>query len=159
MKDLKLICKKISLAIVSLFVLLILVLFFVPIITMAFNPMRRPEPMIRHHVLRLTPMGTHIDDVLEVVENNNNWRISRVNFERGFAHPRPYILTFSGTSICPLTGAVTVGDKHIRASAGPYWPANVPVIGMIVTANVSISWGFDADGKLIEVYVRVRHGW
>ena len=52
-------------------------------ITMIGNPMRRPNPMPTNYVLNLTPLGTHIDDVISVVENyRDDWRIEMINREQ-----------------------------------------------------------------------------
>jgi len=98
--------------------------------------------MVRNHILRLTPIGTNMNDVIEVIDANENWRIWQISYEWGFEHPR-------GSVIDP----VFIGDKFIRVYAGRYWPAMVPVGGFLMETSVSIFWGFDEDGELIEVSV------
>ena len=51
-----------------------------------------------------------------------------------------------------------VGDKSIAVWAGDYWPASLPLVGVFFRTSVSIFWGFDEDGKLIEIYARQSHG-
>ena len=131
-------------------------------ILMVVNPMRGPQFMINIYVLRLTPLGTHIDDVVEIVENNDRWRIRNISYEWGFRHPRPdRVRGWPNDPVLPPGwilsewNNVIVGDKYIRVDSGPYWPAivPVPVIGFFMTTSSSIFWGFDEDGKLIAVYV------
>jgi len=124
--------------------LMILMLIWVTL--MVVNPIRRPRFMVRNHVLRLTPMGTHIDDVAEILENHKNWNIGHINHERGFTPPRS-------------TERSPIGEMSIRVWAGEYWPSNAPFIGFMVMTSVSIFWGFDADGLLIDVYISKSMGW
>ena len=115
---------------------------------MIYNPVRRPRFMVRNHVLRLTPMGTHIDDAAAIIEGIGGWRMARVNYERGFLLPAPSD---------PFGDAV--GYMSIRVWARPYWPGNLPIIGLLAQTSTSIFWGFDADGKLTDVYVWKSVGW
>jgi len=135
----------------------VLVLSIARIIPMIVNPMRRPESMATNYVLRLTPLGTDIEDVVEIVSNHRNWSFRGVNYDRGFSHPRPHTLV-----PMPEEWPFIVGDKsvavwgHPLSSAG-YWPAYMPFSGWFFSTAVSIFWGFDEDGKLIEVYVWQSH--
>jgi hypothetical protein len=120
------------------------ILFAWILIPMIFNPLRRPAPMIRNYVLRLTPIGTCIEEVIEVIENNESWQRPSVNRIGGFAHPRVYA---PGWPVSELTGISIVGDKSIRTR-------EIYVMWGLVERSVNVFWGFDADGKVIEVYVR-----
>jgi len=113
-------------------------------IPMIGNPMRRPNPMPTNYVLNLTPIGTHIDDVIRIVENHReDWRIERINLEEGFMHPSSYFLRPR-----PEVWPFIVGDKSIRVRAEPYRP-----VGLLTRTVVAIHYGFDTNGYLIEVYV------
>ena len=107
--------------------------------------------MATDYVLRLTPIGMDMEEVISIVENHRNWSIRSINYEWGFSHP----LHASGS---------IVGEKSITAWGHPagsgYWPAPIPVpiYGWFFRTVVSIFWGFDEDGKLIEIYVRQSHG-
>ena len=138
-------CKRVLL----IFVILVSLLFVgLPVILATFNPMQRPRFMVRNSILRLTPMGTHIDEAIEAIESRSNWIVRFVNHNRGFVHP----------SVLPF-GSSIIGDKSIRVDAGPFWPGVFPLIGLISRESVSIFWGFDADGYLIEVYVTRTYNW
>jgi len=117
------------------------------IIPILANPMRRPETMSTNYVLNLTPIGTDMEDVIDILEGHRNWHINSPNFERGFRHP--------------LDDSI-VGEKSITARGHPsgsgFWPAYMPIYGWLLRTTVSIFWGFDEDGKLIEVFVRQIHG-
>ena len=56
-----------------------------------------------------------------------------------------------GWPVEPLTGASIVGDMSIRVSSGASRPS------LMIQRRFTIFWGFDANGKLIEVYVWVTH--
>jgi len=103
----------------------VLVLFIAArIIPIIANPMRRPESMATNYVLRLTPLGTDIDDVVEIVSNHRNWSFRGVNYDRGFSHPRPHTLV-----PMPEERPFIVGDKSVAVWAGDYWPAYMPFSG------------------------------
>jgi len=129
---------------VSLFVLIVL-----PYILMLINPMRRPQSMATHYVLRLTPIGMSMEEVIRIVENHRNWDVWWISRERGF--PRP-----------PGSSNI-MGEKSIAVWAGPsgtsFWPSTspFPAFGWFFRTSVSIFWGFDEDGKLIYVFVRQSH--
>ena len=135
--------KKIKLSykhILLLPVILVGILLARPLIPMVYNPKRRPSPMIRNHILRHTPIGTHIDDVITIIERNERWGTPSINRSSGFFHPRPWDY---GARFFELI----IGHKHIQARPEMYRILLLP-------ARVTrIFWGFDEDGKLIEVYV------
>jgi len=128
------------------FVILLPVL---PYILMLTNPMRRPEPMATNYVLRLTPIGTDMEEVIRLVENHRNWRIWWINYDMGFSHPRPNTITPP-----PQERPFIVGEQSIKVDAGRIWPTSTPVMGYFMEMMVAIFWAFDEDGRLIDVYVR-----
>jgi len=103
-------------------------------IPMIDNPIRRPSTIALNYVLRITPVGTHIDDVIGIVENHRDWRIRDINRERGFFHPLP-----------PAPSSSIVGEQSIIVHLQYIF---------IVVVGVSIFYAFDADGYLTEVYMR-----
>ena len=117
------------------------------VVSMVHNPMRRPRAMVESHISRITPMGTHIDEVIEIIRMHDDWHIAFINYERGFTRPQQ-----GGSSI--EEGQTVVGDMSVRVNAGPYWPTNVPLIRFITESMTSVFWGFNEDGVLIEVYVQ-----
>jgi len=138
--------RKLIMIVLTLITLVVLI----PYILMIPNPMRRPLGMAKNYILRLTPIGMDMEEVIRVLDGYRNWHINSPNFERGFSHP-----LHAGGSI--------IGEKSITAWGHPsgsgYWPApiSVPIYGWFFRTSVSISWGFDEDGKLIDVFVRQSH--
>ena len=135
--------KKVMVVILFLFVIILLV----AIIPMLTNPMRRPRNIIRHQVLRITPIGMNIDDVIEVIERRDDWGEPIVSYEFGFAplspgrrRPLPAELG--------LPDLPRVGKMSISSYMGNYrnW-------FMLLVVDVTIFWAFDEDGKLIDVHI------
>jgi len=92
--------------------------------------LRQPEARIEKDILALTPIGTSFDDVLSVIDNQKDWRIRYIDQDHGFSHPE------SGK---------TVGKMSIRVFIGDYTN--------IFMTSVTVFWGFDEDGKLIDIYI------
>jgi len=113
------------------------------VIPMIYNPMRRPASMIRNHILRHTPIGMCIEDVIEVIENNERWGAPTVNRRSGFRHPRRIVPEGPGGALT----AATIGEQSIQTRPEAY---NVILYHIRVTR---IFWGFDENGQLIEVFV------
>jgi len=111
---------------------------------MIYNPMRRPAPLIRLHILRHTPIGTRIEEAIEVIENNERWGTPGINRTSGFSHPSLFVPEGPGGS----PTAAIVGDQSIQT-----WPDRYNTL-LIFERHLRISWGFDENGKLIDIYVR-----
>jgi len=109
------------------------------VIPMIFIPMRRPASMIRNHVLRHTPIGMCIEEVIEVIENNERWGAPTVNRRSGF------IIQGGGVPDFPIFSVI--GEQSVQTRPEVY---NVPLFH---ERRTRIFWGFDEDGKLIEVVV------
>ena len=119
-----------------IYFLICLIIFVVAFIAFIFsNPLRRPVGVIRNDILKLTPIGSDMDDVLSVINRkvrSDGWRIMNISHISGYAdYSRP--------------GSPTVGAKRIVVHMGR------SRTGWIA---VTVSWGFDEEGKLIDVYVR-----
>ena len=114
-------------------------------IPMLYNPMRRSAPMIRNYILRHTPIGMCIEEVIEIIENNEKWGIPSINRASGFAHS---MIDATGWPSEELKSGFIIGSKRIQTSAERY------SIWGIMERNVRVFWGFDEGGKLIEVNVR-----
>ena len=141
--------------IIMIVLVLIALIVLIPYILMIPDPMRRPHSMANNYILRLTPIGMCMEEVIDTLEGHRNWNI-RINYERGFTHPQPPIDRPN-----PEQWLYIVGDKSITAIVGlGYWPAPIPVpiLPWLFRTSVSIFWGFDEDGKLIEVFLRQSHG-
>lgn len=107
---------------------------------MMINPMRRSEESIRDALLEKTPIGTSVDEVLQVIQaelkHENDTEPSYAQtpaLERG---PQGY--------------TVPVGKKSIRLRLGSHW-YSVP--GYPIVTIVYASWAFDENDRLIEILV------
>ena len=109
-----------------------------------YYPLMRSEKRIRNDILKYTPIGLSMVEVLSVIENKNNWILEKINEDRGYIN---YDVTIPNTNPNTPHDSVpfVVGEKSIRVYLGKSW-----TFGHCVQA----SWGFDKDGKLIDVYVR-----
>ena len=72
------------------------------------NPLRKSSVEIRESILELTPIGTNMEEVVKLVRNNENWKISYIDYERGIPQGE---LGRVGDSI---------GKKSIRVTVGIY---------------------------------------
>ncbi len=96
--------------------------------------LRRDSTHIEASLLEMTPIGSSPETVLQVIKTKD-WQTKGHNLQNGF-YKQP-----------PGRKAETVGVTHIQASLGDYH--RFP----IGTTNTSAFWGFDSDGRLIEVWI------
>ncbi|MDD4689884.1 MAG: hypothetical protein PHE51_09095 [Eubacteriales bacterium] len=115
----------------TLLALLIIVL-GVAIISYASNPLRKSEEQIRESMLKLTPIGTSMDEVTKVIEDKK-WEITWVKHD----HNNEYT---------DLSGDFIVGAKSIKATVGSY--------RKFFIVYVEVYWGFDENDKLIAIEIR-----
>jgi len=80
-----------------------------------------------------------IEEAIAVVENNEKWGTPSVNRNSGF--------TVQGAGSPDLPFFTIIGEKQIQTR--PEWH-NVP---LFFERHTRIFWGFDKNGKLIEVFV------
>jgi hypothetical protein len=120
--------------IVFFMLLLIGVIILASIITQFVNPLRRSGDRIRNDILKVTPVGMNMDEVRKVIAKEN-WRMTGGSSERGYTDHRH------------SPPRQPVGEKYICADIGQisYF--------IILSCTVRIYWGFDENGKLIDVYV------
>ena len=122
---------------VSLLIVAIMLVWSVTV--MIYSPMRRPASMIRNHVLRHTPIGTYIDDAIEIIESNERWGTPIVNRNTGFMAP--------GIGVPDRPFHSVIGDQSVQTR-----PERQNVI-LFHERSLRIFWGFDENGKLVEVLV------
>ena len=105
------------------------------------NPHKRPINAFRNYILRNTPLGTHIYDVIDVLNNSNSFENINIYFESGF-----------NANIWEIRDGVPVGDMSIRVRFDRYraWYKWFPLMEW----GVSAFWIFDNEGYLIEVHIR-----
>jgi len=117
------------------------------VMPMLTTPIRRPTNMVRRYILRITPIGTNINDVITIIENRGDWGTHSVDLERGF-------IPGSGARppLEPDLRITVIGDMSIRVRIGGY-RAWYKMLFLSVT-DIGVFWGFDEDGNLIDVHVR-----
>lgn len=99
---------------------------------MAADWRRRPDAALHEVVFGKTPLGSSMEEVRTVVQQEG-WELRRFDTQRGFHDQRARPDRVSGA-------------KHIQANLGDY--QSLPF-----TANVTVFWGFDETGRLIDVWV------
>ena len=92
---------------------------------------RKPDDVVRQLLLEEAPLGSTMQEVARVVERHD-WETRRVDDSRGFFHQR-------------VQPSREVGSRHIEAYAGNY--------SVLFRTDASVYWGFDTDGRLIDVWV------
>lgn len=110
-------------------------------LSMIYSPMRRPESMVRNHILRHTQIGMSMEEVIEIIENRGNWGNPIINRSNGFLHPTLFVDGPDGSRTRAIIGEQSIQSRH-RYSI-PLFPDR----------SIRVFWGFDESGKLIEVYV------
>ncbi len=109
-------------------------------VIIALNPLRWSQGHIRNNTLKLTPIGTSMENVVKIIESKEKWKIDNINYERGYRRPGT-----PNPADAALGRETIVGEKSIRVLIGEY--------RNIFTTSVTVFWGFDENGKLIDVYV------
>ena len=105
----------------------LLLAFFSTIILLAvihYTPLRASEKRIRANMLKLTPIGTGMEDVIKVIESNKKWRI-RYTFDKGYSilgGGQPSVLSDNECDDNTCNDHTLVGvksmDVHIADTAG-----------------------------------------
>ncbi len=96
------------------------------------NSLLRSEASIQRSLLRETPLGSSRDDCLAFA-GERVWG-TRVRLNGGF---------MKQDSLKPIE---IVGDTSFSANLGHYW--------LPFRTDVEAFWGFDASGRLVEIWVR-----
>jgi hypothetical protein len=124
------------------FVLIILIVIVVNLL----NPLAKSEEQIRADMLKLTPIGTSIDDVREVIERNRRWKFRYYYPDSGYllVHGRPR----RGSS---STGEY-VGVKHMEVLIGTSG-VTISTRGIRFNVAVSVFYAFDENSNLIGIAV------
>ncbi len=106
----------------------------VTVVIALLNPLRKSREQITENILKLTPIGTSMEDVIHVIESNKKWEWSGHINPNGFLKQPP-----------PPEPRTTVGSRSIKVFAGDY--------RNIFVTSVTVFWGFDENSKLIDVWV------
>ena len=136
------------LIVLSLLIFITLVTF----IPMLITPSRRPVDMVRNYILRITPLGTNIEDVIKAIESRDDWGMAFIDYERGFYRETATRPPPPGTE----PRHTVIGKMRVSVNIGRYrsWHD----LFFFDEIGVSVTWGFDGDGNLIEVHVRKGGG-
>ena len=124
-----------------------LILLIVIVIVVAVNPLtslRRSNETIRESVLEVTPVGTSMEDVTRTIKGKIGWRLQAVHYDRGYQviGGRP---SFYHPEYSVGNRSAVVGTKSMRAFIGTYYSP--------WHTTVEVYWGFDEDGRLIDIAV------
>ena len=129
--------------------LLLIALVFATIIPMITTPMRRPMRMLRRHILQITPMGTSIDDVVDIINNKDDWRTVDRILGFGFAPLSPR--QGPPAEHLSLPDLPRVGVQSVSTFLG-FYNSWYRFFGLLTT-SVDVFWGFNEDGELIDVFI------
>jgi hypothetical protein len=99
--------------------------------------LRRPESSIRASLLKQTPLGSTSQEVRALMER------------RGWLD-RHYVGSTGFLKQDPGVPAVEVGVTSIRGELGHYWQLPRP---LPFRTDVTAFWGFDKEGRLIDLWV------
>jgi len=110
---------------------LIIFLILIAVIPMLVSPYRRPQGMVRNYILRITPLGTGIEDVIGILESRNDFGSLNISFERGF---RP--------SQAAIDGSDDIGEMLVSTRLGSYraWYKWFPLMTWGVRCFVDFRW-------------------
>ena len=128
-----------------IFLVIIIGVIVLATVVMPLHPFFRSPRRIMNDTLRLTPMGMHIDDVANIVQsrtiirNVEEWRVPTISYDRGYVSPNSIV---PGWPIAEVLGQSIVGHKHVTVFYKTH-----------LNMHIGIYWGFDEDGKLIDVLV------
>ena len=113
----------------TLFALLITVLVLAIIIFS--NPLRRSEEYIQSEILKLTPIGTSMEDVIKVVESKKKWKVWQGDDYKQWS------------SVSDFYKNHIIEIKSMEILIGEYWT--------IFKTSVRVELNFDEDFNLIDV--------
>lgn len=126
-----------SLAIIAIIILVV--------ISMIVNPIRRTNSGVRRHLLLSTPIGTNIEEVIRVSEENAKLTIRYVRENAGVVLLKPNL---SPTNFLPnsIRDTIVVGEKSICIYLGTF--------NFITRISVEAFFAFDESDELIEIFIR-----
>ena len=106
------------------------------------SPLNKSNEMIREDILKEIPIGTNIEDAIIFIEGNKNWKIHRIDEEKGYEidsngeHP---LIEFSHQTYA------LVGKKSIYVSLG--------TLLEIFNTYFEAGFAFDENDNLIDILV------
>ncbi|MCL2578346.1 MAG: hypothetical protein FWE27_09950 [Defluviitaleaceae bacterium] len=130
--------------IMGIILLLLAIILLVDLIPQIINPIQRPSGMLRNYILKITPLGTSLDDVVELINNRNDWKSANLR-DYGLypAYPtEPYMENRERPRI---------GEKTVSTNVGTY--RSLRDFLFLMEIHVAIFWVFDANDVLIDVHI------
>ena len=118
------------------------------VIILLLNPLRRSEEKIRADILRITPIGMNMEDVIVVIENNTGWEVLHT-FSQGYTEGRWFVRGPHQSPYVRGHDIAIVGVKSMEVHIGSY-----NFLLFALETRVSIFMGFDEDSKLVDIGVR-----
>jgi len=127
--------KKVKMTFWTKVMIILAILLSMYIAVVLFNPLRWPTGLIQMRILKLTPLGTSMNDVIKVIENNNKWKLLHSGDFKSLSQISDNLIEYSKDR------------KIIVVQLGTYHHA------AIIPTHVSVTWRFDDDLRLIKVEV------
>lgn len=97
--------------------------------------LRNSEENIKEDILKLTPIGSSMNEVIEVINNNKNWQILSNGTWKQWSSLSEYEIQQQKDNITRI--------KTIRV-----------LLGRWLMQNVSAGWELDENGIVIDVNIR-----
>lgn len=123
----------------------VLAIVIVVVILVLLDPLRKSPERIRADMLKHTPIGMSMDEVIKVINNNDNWEIEFIHDNGLTMHNGyPRIDSF-------LVNENTVGVKSMSVYIGTY-----NFFFFAGETIVRAYYAFDEDSKLVDIAVGKR---
>jgi hypothetical protein len=110
-------------------------IFGVIFISCSSNLLRKSEEKIRDDILILTPIGSNMDEVIEVIKNNKEWQIQRDGIFKRWS---------------------SLSDYQIQRQMDHYVSVKSisVLLGRWFLRYVDATWKLDENGMVIDIHVR-----
>jgi len=139
--------KKLIEIFVKIFVRILTIILIITIsvgVAMIFNPVSRTNEGVRRYLLRKIPIGTNMETIMNMVDENDDWRIVFSREDSG--------LVLSLPSLTPTQlPAQTIRDDRFTVIG--YNSMQVYIGRAFLISDVSAFFAFDENGELIEIFV------
>jgi hypothetical protein len=128
-----------------IFILIPTGLLIIITVVLLVNPLIGPNWFVRMHILMRIPIGTSMEDVIEIAGKNKRWGEPFPSYGIGVTlkgvNKRPRISSLTGVGYYAI-----IGEKSMEVHLGTYW--------LPFRADVTAFFAFCEDGKLIDVFIR-----
>lgn len=104
------------------------------------NPLRASEDVIRERILKATPTGTSMEEVIDIIDSQEAWELLWIDSDKGFSAQWTHL-----NYTVHRDGRYIVGEKSIKVFLGEYFSLRT------FCTPVSVFWGFDEKGILVDV--------